>query len=108
MAVIEETTTDGVRVIRLNRPERKNALTAELGWAVVRAVHQADADDDVRVIAITGNGYAFCSGLDLGPGERVEIDTGMSAQQLRGLDSEDGQEAVKAIMEKRAPSFQGR
>lgn len=81
MGVIAETTTDGVRAIRLNRPERKNALTAELGWAVVRAVHQADADDDVRVIAITGNGDAFCSGLDLGPSERVEIDTGLSDQQ---------------------------
>lgn len=81
MGVIEETTSDGVRFIRLNRPDRKNALTAELGWAVVRAVHQADADDDVRVIALTGNGDAFCSGLDLGPGEPVEIDTGMSSQQ---------------------------
>ncbi len=81
MAVIEETTTDGVRFIRLNRPERKNALTTELGWSLVRAVAGADADDDVRVIALTGNGDAFCSGLDLGPGERVEVETGMSAQQ---------------------------
>lgn len=83
MGVLEQSTTDGVRSIRLNRPERKNALTAELGWAIVRAVADADADDDVRVIAITGNGDAFCSGLDLGPGERVEIDTGLSDQQAR-------------------------
>lgn len=81
MGVIEESTSNGVRVIRLNRPERKNALTTELGWAVVRAVIQADADDEVRVVALTGNGDAFCSGLDLGPGEGVEVDTGMSAQQ---------------------------
>lgn len=79
--VIEESTSNGVRFIRLNRPERKNALTAELGWGVVRAIAEADADDNVRVIALTGNGDAFCSGLDLGPGEHVEVDTGMSAQQ---------------------------
>lgn len=82
MGVIEETTADGVRWVRLNRPERKNALTTELGWSVVRAIARADADDEVRVVALTGNGDAFCSGLDLGPGEPVEIDTGLSSQQL--------------------------
>jgi 2-(1,2-epoxy-1,2-dihydrophenyl)acetyl-CoA isomerase len=78
---LEENTTGHVRVLRLNRPERKNALTGELGWGVVRAVQRAHADDDVRVIAITGNGDAFCSGLDLAPGEPVEVDTGLTAQQ---------------------------
>jgi 2-(1,2-epoxy-1,2-dihydrophenyl)acetyl-CoA isomerase len=85
MAVLEEQTVEHVRVLRLNRPERKNALTAELGWSIVRAVQRADADDDVRVIAITGNGDAFCSGLDLGPGAPAELDTGLSEQQ-RWLD----------------------
>ena len=81
MAVLEEQTIGHVRVLRLNRPERKNALTAELGWSIAGAVTRADADDDVRVIALTGNGDAFCSGLDLGPSEPTEVDTGMSAQQ---------------------------
>jgi 2-(1,2-epoxy-1,2-dihydrophenyl)acetyl-CoA isomerase len=68
-------------VVRLNRPERKNALTSELGWAIVRAVARAHGDDDIRVIAITGNGDAFCSGLDLGPAEETAVDTGLSPQQ---------------------------
>ena len=57
-----------VRTIRLNRPEKKNALSGELAWGVVRAVEAAASDDDVWVIAITGTGDAFCSGLDLSGG----------------------------------------
>lgn len=66
MADVLETATDGhLRVLRLNRPERKNALSGELIGAVIGAVREAAADDDVWAIAITGNGDAFCSGLDL-------------------------------------------
>src|SRR3954470_15761754 len=58
--------TDGhLRVLRLNRPERKNALNGELIDAIVTAVRAAAVDDDVWAIAMTGNGDAFCSGLDL-------------------------------------------
>jgi 2-(1,2-epoxy-1,2-dihydrophenyl)acetyl-CoA isomerase len=63
--VLVEETAGFVRILRLNRPERKNALSDELGWAIVRAIARAAADDGVRVIAITGNGDAFCSGADL-------------------------------------------
>ena len=70
-----------VRLLRLDRPERKNALTASLGWGIVRAIAHANADDDVRVIAITGNGDAFCSGLDLGGADDAPPDTGLSDQE---------------------------
>jgi enoyl-CoA hydratase/carnithine racemase len=70
-----------VRVLRLDRPERKNALTSSLGWSIVNAVADAGADDDVRVVAITGNGDAFCSGLDLGGGNDTPPDTRLSDQQ---------------------------
>jgi 2-(1,2-epoxy-1,2-dihydrophenyl)acetyl-CoA isomerase len=78
---LEEVTARHVRVLRLNRPERKNALSTELGWALIDAVRRAEADDDVRIIALTGNGDAFCSGLDLAPVEGAEVDSGLSAQQ---------------------------
>jgi 2-(1,2-epoxy-1,2-dihydrophenyl)acetyl-CoA isomerase len=55
-----------VRTITLNRPEKKNALSNELAWGIVTAVEQAAHDDNVWVIAITGSGDSFCSGLDLG------------------------------------------
>ncbi len=57
-----------VRTIALNRPEKKNALSQELAWAVIGAVDAAALDDNVWVVALTGSGDAFCAGLDLSPG----------------------------------------
>jgi 2-(1,2-epoxy-1,2-dihydrophenyl)acetyl-CoA isomerase len=54
-----------LRVLRLNRPERKNALSRELLGALNRVFRDAAADDDVWAVLITGNGDAFCSGIDL-------------------------------------------
>ena len=68
MAVCEISDSGRVRTIRLNRPEKKNALSSELAWAVVTAVEQAAADDGVWVVALTGSGDSFCSGLDLSGG----------------------------------------
>lgn len=65
--VLLEEDHGGVRVLRLNRPERKNALNDALGWGIVQAVERAAADDAVRVVALTGQGDAFCSGADLAP-----------------------------------------
>jgi 2-(1,2-epoxy-1,2-dihydrophenyl)acetyl-CoA isomerase len=81
MSQLASETVGHVRVLRLDRPERKNALTAALGWSIVRAVRDAHADDDVRVVALTGNGDAFCSGLDLGGGDDAPVDTGLSDQE---------------------------
>ena len=60
-----------VRTIRLNRPEKKNALSDELAWGIVTAVEAAAHVDDVWVVALTGTGDAFCSGLDLGGSENA-------------------------------------
>jgi 2-(1,2-epoxy-1,2-dihydrophenyl)acetyl-CoA isomerase len=69
-----------VRTLRLNRPEKKNALSSELAWGIVTAVEEAAKDDDVWVIAITGTADAFCSGLDLGgDGEDASPLSGHSA-----------------------------
>jgi 2-(1,2-epoxy-1,2-dihydrophenyl)acetyl-CoA isomerase len=74
-------TVGHVRVLRLNRPDRKNALTSSLGWSIVRAIGDASADDNVRVVALTGNGGAFCSGLDLGGGDDTPVETTLSDQE---------------------------
>src|SRR6478609_8363046 len=66
MTNVLEIETDGhLRVLRLNRPERKNALTGPLIDGIVGALRDAARDDEVWAVAITGNGDAFCSGLDL-------------------------------------------
>jgi 2-(1,2-epoxy-1,2-dihydrophenyl)acetyl-CoA isomerase len=68
--ILKITDAGRVRTIRLNRPEVKNALNLELGWGIVAAVQEAAKDDSVWIIAITGTGDSFCSGLDLrGAGE---------------------------------------
>ena len=78
--VVKVTDAGHVRTIRLNRPERKNALSDELAWGVVAAVEEAASVDDVWVIAITGTGDAFCAGLDLSGGERSSPLSPQSAQ----------------------------
>lgn len=71
MSKMVEIRNDGrVRTIVLNRPGKKNALSHELAWNILDAVEEAARDDSVWVVAITGSGDSFCSGLDLGgPGD---------------------------------------
>jgi 2-(1,2-epoxy-1,2-dihydrophenyl)acetyl-CoA isomerase len=56
---------DGVGVITMNRPERRNALTPEMLDALARTLAAFEVDDDVRVVVLTGAGGAFCAGGDV-------------------------------------------
>src|SRR6478609_6257631 len=60
-----ETSTDGVRTLTLDRPEKLNAVNGALASSFASAVADAAAEDAVRVVVITGAGRAFCAGLDL-------------------------------------------
>jgi enoyl-CoA hydratase/carnithine racemase len=57
--------SDNVLTITLNRPERLNAFTAAMGEELRAAFDDADADDDVRAVIVTGAGRGFCAGADL-------------------------------------------
>src|SRR5580693_1446373 len=57
--------TDGVAVVALDRPERRNALTAALMAAIAETMAGLDGDDRVGAIVLTGRDPAFCAGLDL-------------------------------------------
>ncbi len=60
-------TDDRVARITLNRPEKMNALSQELMFEFNEALHDLEADDDVRVIIVKGEGRTFSAGYDLTP-----------------------------------------
>lgn len=58
--------TDGVALLTLSNPERRNALNLDLSRKLVAAVHAVSADDAVGAVVVTGEAPAFCAGGDLG------------------------------------------
>lgn len=62
--VLEER-SEGIATLRLNRPEKLNALNVELGRTLVQSLIHAGDDKSVRVIVLTGAGRAFCAGGDI-------------------------------------------
>ena len=64
-AVLVERPRPQVAVIRLNRPEKLNAMNIDLVDGIHDALDEVDADNDIRVVILTGAGRGFCSGADL-------------------------------------------
>jgi enoyl-CoA hydratase/carnithine racemase len=78
-AVLVTTPGPGIRLVTLNRPGVRNAMTEEMTAAWDKAMDQVSADRDTRVVVVTGQGSSFCSGADLswldqGSAEDVTID----------------------------------
>jgi enoyl-CoA hydratase/carnithine racemase len=63
--MIHHETTNGVHRIEIRRPEKKNALTADMYSALAAAFEHAATHDDVRVVLLLGAPGVFCSGNDL-------------------------------------------
>lgn len=62
-----------VRVLRLQRPQARNAMTGTLARAISAAIDSFDASDEWQVAVITGEGGHFCSGMDLKAFTRGEL-----------------------------------
>lgn len=80
---------DGVAVLTMNRPDRRNAMTGEMVDAMARVLAQLEVDDDVGCIVLTGAGGAFCAGGDVksmagedGAGPPVPYDAMVHRQRL--------------------------
>ncbi|MFL6089632.1 MAG: crotonase/enoyl-CoA hydratase family protein [Aeromicrobium sp.] len=56
---------DGILTLTLNRPEQLNAFTVQMAADLEHAFRRASADDEVRAVVVTGEGRAFCAGMDL-------------------------------------------
>jgi enoyl-CoA hydratase/carnithine racemase len=91
---------DGVLTITLNRPERLNAWTAQMGLEMRAALDRADADDDVRAVIVTGAGRGFCAGADLASGGDT-FDYGK--REIEGPARDNGGELTLRIFQSKKP-----
>jgi enoyl-CoA hydratase len=81
-----------IRHLRFNRPDKLNALDLDQHDRIMSALIDADADPTVRVVALSGEGRAYCAGDDLGgrpdtkpaflDGRRVDLDVGIGPALL--------------------------
>jgi len=69
----------GILTLRLHRPEQLNAFTVQMASELIHAFERASEDDDVRAIVVTGEGRAFCAGMDLAAGSNADNAFGLDA-----------------------------
>jgi len=69
--VLLEVGADGVAVVVLNRPHRRNGWNPDMERRYFQVLEQADRDPLVRVLIVTGAGTTFCPGVDSGRLERI-------------------------------------
>lgn len=67
-AEITYAVADRIATVTLNRPEARNGYTIRMADELGAAMEEADRDEDVRVVVLTGNGKDFCVGADLSQG----------------------------------------
>lgn len=78
-----------IAVMRLNRPDRLNAFTDEMGERLIAMFDETDGDDEIRAVVVTGTGRGFCAGADLAAGGDTFVlgddpDTGGAPPDLGG------------------------
>jgi len=89
--IIYSVENEGIAVITLNRPDAMNALSHRTHAEFAQTIDEANRDDAVRMLVITGASRGFCSGDD-----------------AKSIFPGGGATHAPAFMEKREPKFQGR
>ena len=79
-SLVELSVEDSVAILRLNRPDVRNAINDEMRAQFVAALERAGNDEAVRAVVLTGNGKSFCSGGDIsGMRDRLKAPSGQVA-----------------------------
>ena len=96
-------TKENVAWIRLNRPDKLNALTHDLSGEALDALDQCAKDPEVRAVVITGEGRGFCAGQDLTEFQERGFDKLDVAEHLRA----NYNRLIRAIVELPKPVVAG-
>ena len=80
---------DGVADVRLNRPEKYNALSPDMFRAIIDAGEQLAQAKDVRAVVLSGNGPGFCAGLDMSSMQALGANDSSDVDSLVRSDSAD-------------------
>jgi 2-(1,2-epoxy-1,2-dihydrophenyl)acetyl-CoA isomerase len=100
------TRDDGILRITLNRPDRRNALTAAMVDTMTETLESADLDDTTRVVVLRGAGADFCSGFDIGgpggPGGGGTRERPRTGHMQRGLHA-NAHRLVRTLAEVQLP-----
>ena len=75
MQTLQYHTAERIAFLTLNRPDKRNALNADLVTVLKEALHQANLDPGVKVIVLKANGKAFCAGADLETLQQLQQNT---------------------------------
>jgi enoyl-CoA hydratase/carnithine racemase len=94
---------DRVALITHNRPEQMNAVTHQMCLELIHAFDQADQDDDVRAVVVTGEGRAFCAGADLSGGGSFRHKNADGSPQRLAEHRDGGGTVVMAMQRCRKP-----
>jgi enoyl-CoA hydratase/carnithine racemase len=91
MDLVETSRSERICLIALNRPEKRNALSAQFMSALGSTIAAVAKDPEIRVVVVRGNGPAFCAGLDLSeleePTETQAVDDMLIEGVLKPLEA---------------------
>lgn len=91
MSLVEINKEDGILMIGLNRPEKRNAINSAMMGQIEAVFSQASRNSDVRVVILSGAGTSFSAGADVD--EMAKLDPTTAAQFIRSL-----HRAINAVM----------
>ena len=103
---MQYTVRDRIAFLRFDRPARANALDIPAWHALRAAMERADADGDVRVVVLEGEGKHFCAGIDLSVLRDMKASFRGSREEIRRMAHEfilDLQDCINAIERCRKP-----